>query len=123
MVDLEDDTSSTSNTQQQQQLHADIKFDNELLINREENILKIEDDVNEISQIMSQVATLINDQGENVETIGNLVNDVENNIEDGTAELDKALSNQQKIRKKAFIIFIICLIIVFIIASIIYKHL
>lgn len=122
-VDDDDNSSASHSTQRQlQQQHADIKFDNELLVDREQQILKIEDDVNEISQIMSEISTLIHGQGESIETIANQVSDVENNVEEGTAELRKASSYQQKIRKKALIIFIICLIIVFIISISIYTR-
>jgi syntaxin 7 len=126
-VDDEDVPQSTSSSQayqqQQIQIQADIRFDNDLLVEREHNILKIEDDVNEISQIMSEISTLIQGQGEFVETIENTVADVENNVEEGTAELRKASSYQQKIRKKAFIIFCILLVIAIIVSISIYRSL
>ena len=116
-------TASGAYQQQQIQIQQDIRFDNDLLVEREHNILKIEDDVNEISQIMSEISTLIQGQGEMVETIENQVSDVENNVEEGTAELRKASSYQQKIRKKAFIIFCIFLILAIIVSISIYRSL
>ena len=116
-------TSTTAYQQQQIQIQQDIRFDNDLLVEREHNILKIEDDVNEISQIMSEISTLIQGQGEIVETIENQVADVENNVEEGTAELRKASNYQQKIRKKAFIIFCILLVIALIVSISIYRSL
>ncbi|XP_070492442.1 syntaxin-7 [Chironomus tepperi] len=121
--DVPQSTTSTAYQQQQIQIQQDIRFDNDLLVEREHNILKIEDDVNEISQIMSEISTLIQGQGEMVETIENTVADVETNVEEGTAELRKASSYQQKIRKKAFIIFCVFLIIAIIVAISIYRSL
>lgn len=125
MADDEDvpqsSTSGSAYQQQQIQIQADIRFDNDLLVEREHGILKIEDDVNEISQIMSEISTLIQGQGEFVETIENQVADVETNVEEGTAELRKASNYQQKIRKKAFIIFCILLVLAIIVSISIYR--
>ena len=120
-MDDEDVPQNSSYQQQQIQIQADIRFDNDLLVEREHGILKIEDDVNEISQIMSEISTLIQGQGEFVETIENQVADVETNVEEGTAELRKASSYQQKIRKKAFIIFCILLVLAIIVSISIYR--
>ncbi|KAG5676277.1 hypothetical protein PVAND_006125 [Polypedilum vanderplanki] len=122
-VEDEDDipTSSSVSSQQQQLLAADIRFENELMVEREQNINKIEDDVQEISQIMSEISTLIHGQSESIETIENQVTDVETNVEQGEAEIRKASSYQQKIRKKAFIIFVILLIVALIVGFSVYS--
>lgn len=120
--DDDDDVPTTSsNNQQQLQVNAEIKFDNELLVDREHNILKIETDVSEISQIMNEISTLIHGQGESIDTIENHVSDVEENVVAGEVEIRKASTYQQKIRKKAFFILIILLIIALIVAFSIYS--
>lgn len=45
--------------QQKQLLQANLKFEKELLVDREQNINKIEADVKDISQIMNEISTLI----------------------------------------------------------------
>lgn len=122
-VNDEDDLQQpqASSSSQQQLLAKDLRFENELALEREQNINKIEDDVQEIAQIMSEISTLIHSQSDNIETIENQVADVESNVEQGEAELQKASSYQQRIRKKSFLIFIIILIVALIVGFSVYS--
>ena len=62
--DEDSDDEDVNVSQQQKQLQqANLNFDKELLIEREQQFQKIETDVIDINQIMNEISTLI--QGEN----------------------------------------------------------
>lgn len=63
----------------------------------------------------------ITEQGGEIDTIENTIAQVSNDVEEGTVELRKAASYQQKYRKKVLIILIICIIVALIITLSIVK--
>jgi len=67
LVSVNDDSSDedvNASQQQKQLLQADLNFDKELLVEREEQFLKIESDVVDINQIMNEISTLIHGETE-----------------------------------------------------------
>lgn len=63
------------------------------------------------------------DQGESIQTIDNAISQVDNDVEQGVSELQKAASHQEKFRRKVLIVLIIALIIAFIAVFSLYSKL
>ena len=63
---------------QQKMLHANLKFENELLIEREQNVNLIESNVLDVNEMMNNLSSLLTAQGESIQTIADV-------IEDGTS--------------------------------------
>lgn len=146
LVNVDDDEDSDEDTSQQQKKleQANLNFEKELLVEREQQFQKIESDVIDINQIMNEISTLINgehhaevqrhanatwhsssisEQGENIQTIDNSISTVAQDVEGGVSELQKAANHQQKFRRKMLIILIIALIVAFIVVFSLYSKL
>lgn len=146
LVNFQDDSSDEDvnvSQQQKQLMQADLDFDKELLVEREQQFQKIESDVVDINQIMNEISTLIHgkpkqttiscwnlillkpfsEQGEGVQTIDNTITQVADDVEGGVSELQKAASHQQKFRRKVLIVLIIALIIAFLVVFSLYSKL
>jgi len=127
LVNLNDEDSDDEDqnvSQQQKQLQqANLNFDKELLIERENQFQNIEKNVHDINEIMNEISTLIHDQGDNIQTIDNSITQVAEDVEGGVLELQKAASHQQKFRRKVLIILIIALIVAFIVVFSLYNKL
>ncbi len=52
--------------QKQKMLRENLQFEQSLLVEREERVRKIEEDVLDVNEIMRDLATLINQQGEQI---------------------------------------------------------
>jgi len=122
--DEDSDDEDVNVSPQQKQLHqANLNFEKELLIEREEHFQKIETDVSELNEIMNEISTLIHDQGENIQTIDNSISQVVEDVEGGVSELQKAANHQQKFRRKVLFILIVALIIAFLVVFSLYNKL
>lgn len=93
--------------------------DLELIKERETNIRQLESDIMDVNQIFKDLAVMIHDQGEMIDSIEANVENAEVHVERGTEQLQRAVSYQQKSRKKiciiaivfSFILIILCIII------------
>ncbi|CRL01659.1 CLUMA_CG014881, isoform A [Clunio marinus] len=121
--DDSDDEDVTASIQQKQLTQANYNFEKELLVEREEQFQKIETNVIDINQIMSEISTLIHEQGENIQTIDNSISHVAEDIEGGVSELQKAANHQQKFRRKVLIIALIALIVAIFVVFSLYSKL
>lgn len=65
---------------QQKMLHANLKFENELLIEREQNVNLIESNVLDVNEMMNNLSSLLHAQGETIQNIGDV-------IEEGTSSV------------------------------------
>lgn len=65
---------------QQKMINANFKFENELLIEREQNINLIESNVLDVNEMMNNLSSLLSAQGESVQTIADV-------IEEGTSQV------------------------------------
>lgn len=92
-----------------------IQQENEELYDRERRMKKIEVDVVDINLIMSEISTLISEQGVKIESIEGNISNVADNVEEGHNELIKAENYQQKYRKKVLFILLLCIIVAIII--------
>lgn len=100
-----------SNYQESVQVTYDLEFEKTMLLQREQDFLTIESDISNINQMMNEISSLANQQGENIESIENAVDHGAQNIERGAEELDKALAYQTKFRRKFALILLVIIVI------------
>ncbi|XP_054153166.1 syntaxin-12-like isoform X2 [Oppia nitens] len=86
--------------QSQTQIHMEEECDLELLRDREQQIRKIEGDIVEVNQIFKDLATMVHDQGEVIDSIEANVETASIQVHEGTAQLAKARDYQSKARRK-----------------------
>lgn len=87
---------------------------------REEAVRRIESDIVDVNQIFNELAILVQDQGETIDTIDANIGTALNQVEEGTTQLQKAVVHQQKARKKMIILIAILLILVIAVILILY---
>ncbi|OTF83196.1 hypothetical protein BLA29_009879, partial [Euroglyphus maynei] len=75
---------------QQQQLHIEEDVDIQLLQEREQAIRKIESDIVEVNQIFKDLATIVHDQGEIIDSIEANIESTNIQIHEGNEQLAKA---------------------------------
>ncbi|CAL8082848.1 unnamed protein product [Orchesella dallaii] len=104
--------------QAQLRLQQALEFEQGLLLEREERVNQIQSDIVDCNDIMKELATLVNEQAEVIDTIEDNVQSAYNEVDAGRAELQKAETYQSKYRKRlfcllstGFIIFIIVVIV------------
>lgn len=148
LVDMaqQDDEAEQDDTEDMQQklLHASFKFENELLIEREQNVNLIESNVLDVNEMMNNLSSLLTAQGESIQTIADVIEEgtstVSSNhrflsnchlliyfflsqIAEGASELEKAASSQNKFRKKVVFLLIVAIIIALLVVFSIYSKL
>jgi syntaxin 7 len=92
-----------------------------LIVEREREIENIHKGVQEISELFTDMALLVTQQGETINSIQDNIEASANNTEKAVIQLNKAKKYQSKYRVRSFycfiIIFIILLIIIIIMIS------
>lgn len=111
-------------SQQQQQHHAMLQIEEEVdvsaLREREKAIRKIESDIVEVNQIFKDLATMVHEQGETIDSIEANIETTAVQIHEGTEQLVKASDYSSRARRKKFLLILILLIILAVIVTIIY---
>lgn len=97
--------------QEQAQLDMQIDIDESLIRDREERIRQIEGDILDINEIFRDLATMVYEQGEIVDSIEANVEHAHTNVEGANVQLSKASEYQKKARKKMCILLIILVIV------------
>lgn len=112
-VSIENEASSDQSFDQQKQAQfsREMAFEQDMMLEREARIQQIESDVLDVNQIMRELGSLVNAQGETIDTIENSIDHAVGNVEEGTEQLVKASQYQNKFRRKILIIALIGLII------------
>ncbi|KAK4115459.1 t-SNARE [Canariomyces notabilis] len=115
-----------SSSQQQQQRHEqllqqqeltrlapqdEVDFQEALIIEREEEIRNIEQGVGDLNVLFQQVAQMVNEQGEVLDTIANNVENVRDDTRGADRELRSAARYQKKARSTACCLLIILAVI------------
>ncbi|KAE8281771.1 Syntaxin-12 Syntaxin-13 [Larimichthys crocea] len=95
--------------------------DLELIKERETNIRQLESDIMDVNQIFKDLAVMIHDQGEIIDSIEANVENAEVHVERGTEQLQRAAYYQQKSRKKMCILAMVCSIMLVILGIIIWQ--
>lgn len=105
--------------QQQEQARlapqSDVDFQSNLIIEREAEIRQIEQSVGELNELFRDVATMVHEQGTQLETIeGNVVQTAED-TRGADTELRKAYKHQKSARNKACCLLLILAIVLIVI--------
>lgn len=107
--------------QQQKQAQRETQISFEELAEREEQSRKLEHDIVEVNQIFKDLATLVHNQGEAVESIESNIFRATEDVARGTQEIARAREYQDKARRKKVYIAMFCLLVVFIVLFIVIK--
>lgn len=123
LIDLaqQQDGDSVSRQQQEQQLQLQQEQPNlEEVREREESVRKLEHDIVEVNHIFKDLATLIHNQGETVDSIESSIFRATEEVSRGAQEIAQARDYQDKSRRKKFYLAMIFFIIMFIVLLITY---
>lgn len=149
--DLNKDAAGSTDTdllfhEKQKQLQKDLRFEKDMMEERERRVRLIEDDVLDINGIMADLNSLVNLQGESIgecpfrltingflfdcirsaslsDTIENSIDHAANDVEAGTSELQKAAEYQARYRRKVIILLLIAVIIGLIVTGLVVAQL
>ncbi|XP_032682150.1 syntaxin-12 isoform X2 [Odontomachus brunneus] len=120
-----DETQSLLLAQEQQHRSTQrtLEFQQGLLLEREERIKRIEGDILDVNQIMRELAALVHQQGDTIDTIDNHIENVHGNVELGAQELVKGSNYQSKFRRKVYILMLLAIIVVIVLIVILVTKL
>merc|ERR1712142_1203448 len=110
---------SQEQQQRNQQMLLQEEYDVEQLQERERAVRQLESDILDVNTIFKDLATLVHDQGEVIDSIEANVESTHVRVQEGTEQLRQAENYKNKARKKKFILGIILLIVLAIIIGII----
>lgn len=106
--------------QDQQQEQQQPSLNLEELREREESVRKLESDIVEVNSIFKDLATIIHNQGETVDSIESSIFRATEEVSHGAAEIARARDYADKSRRKKFYLAMIFFIIMFIVLLIVY---
>ena len=118
LIDLaqqQDDGSSSANQQQQKQIQEQQNLNIEELREREDSVRKLEHDIVEVNHIFKDLATIIHNQGETVDSIESSIFRATEEVSRGAQEIARARDFQDKSRRKKFYLAMIFFVIMFIV--------
>lgn len=104
--------------QQQQQLQPNLNLED--LREREESVRKLESDIVEVNHIFKDLATIIHNQGETVDSIESSIFRATEEVSRGAHEIARARDYADKSRRKKFYLAMIFFIIMFVVLMIVY---
>lgn len=107
--------------QEQEQLDMQIDIDQSLIRDREDRIRQIEGDILDINEIFRDLATMVYEQGDLVDSIEANVEQAQNYVEGANVQLSKASVYQKSARKKMCILLVIIAIVGGVIGIIIWQ--
>lgn len=106
-------------SQMQSSIQMEQDVDMDLLQEREQAIRKLESDIVDVNGIFKDLALLVHEQGDMIDSIEECVNNASVHVEQGRDQLYKAKEYQSKTRRKKFICIIILVLVLVIVATII----
>lgn len=118
--DGETTASASENQQLQQQEQSSLNIDE--LREREESVRKLEHDIVEVNHIFKDLATIIHNQGETVDSIESSIFRATEEVSRGAQEIARARDYQDRSRRKKFYLAMIFFIIMFIVLLVIYLN-
>jgi len=118
LIEIEEGQSEEQQHRNQQMLIQE-EIDVEQLQEREKAIRQLESDILDVNTIFKDLASLVHDQGEVVDSIEQNIESTHVRVQEGTDHLRQAETYKNKARKKKVIIAIIVVIILAIIIGII----
>jgi len=114
------DLASPSQNQMMTSLQMEEEVNIELLREREEAVRKLEADIVDVNHIFKDLATLVHEQGEVIDSIEANVEQAQIQVSEGTQQLAKARRNQAAARRKACFLVIALVLVAIVIGLIIW---
>lgn len=115
LIELTSPVQPQQPSQQQQQAQSFAQMDEqinlEMLREREQAIRKLENDIVDVNAIFKDLATMVHDQGDMIDSIEANVESAAVHVEEGVQQVAKARQHQEKARKKMFCLFLIAVIV------------
>ena len=96
---------------QGQELDSELEFERNLSKQRNKDISEAEQSAQRIHGIVTDMAGMVDDQGKNIDIIGEEMLKAHDNVESANDELDRAASAQNKARKKYIILVAIIIFV------------
>jgi len=118
LIEIEEGQSQ-EDRQRQQQMMIQEEQDVEQLQERERAVRQLESDILDVNTIFKDLATLVHDQGEVIDSIEANVESTQVRVQEGTEQLRQAETYKNKARKKKIIIAIVVIIVLAIIIGVI----
>merc|ERR1712141_577334 len=123
LIDIEEgQQSNQEDVQRKQQMLMQEEYDIEQLQERQRAINQLESDILDVNTIFKDLATLVHDQGEMIDSIEANVESTHVRVQEGTEHLRQAETYKNKARKKKFILGSIVLIILIIVISVVASN-
>lgn len=114
------DLASPSQNQMQTSLQMEEEVNMELLQEREQAVRKLEADISDVNQIFKDLATLVHEQGEVIDSIEANVEQAQIQVSEGTQQLSKAREHQAAARRKACFLILVFLLVAIVIGLIVW---
>ena len=97
----------SADAQRQAQISMESDVNLSQLKEREAALRKLENDIVDVNMIFKDLAVMVHDQGEMIDSIESNVEQVQIRVNEANTHLEGAKKNQQKARKKKFILIVI----------------
>lgn len=114
------DLASPTQSQMMTSLQMEEEVNLELLREREEAVRKLEADIVDVNHIFTDLATLVHEQGEVIDSIEANVESTQIQVSEGTQQLAKARRYQAAARRKACFLVVVFVLVAAVIGLIIY---
>lgn len=105
--DFGDEFKSEETKNQQAQIAIEQDVNLVQLKEREASLRRLENDIVDVNMIFKDLAVMVHDQGEVIDSIESNVENVQIRVTEANSSLESAKKNQQAARKKKFIFFMI----------------
>lgn len=122
LIDLAQQQDGDGGSQQLQEQLTQEQPNLEEVREREESVRKLEHDIVEVNHIFKDLATIIHNQGETVDSIESSIFRATEEVSRGAQEIARARDYQDKSRRKKFYLAMIFFIIMFIVLLITYLE-
>lgn len=109
-----------SEIQRKRQLQLQHELHLKGLRERNEAMRQLDQDIGDVTQIMKDLARIVHDQGEIIDSIEANVEHASMHVEQGAADVQRAVVYQQKARQKKCMVFIFLVILLLIVALVVY---
>jgi len=124
-VTIEDEmlSSRTEDEQQRRQMQVQHRINLQEIKGRQEALSQLETDIDDINMIFKDLARIVHDQGEMVDSIEANIEHASIQVEDGRVNVERAVIYQKKARQKKLLllIFFTVLILIFILVAYLWK--
>jgi len=114
--DADESEALLAQKESQKRFQAEVEYNEALIEERERGILEIENTLAEVNEIFTHIASIVQDQGEQIVTIESMTDQAKEITGEAVTELEKAKKLEKKSRKKICIIVAIVVVIAAVVA-------